>query len=1094
MASNNVKKSITVFLNGKQVEATVGNLRKKSRELNNEINLLTPGTKKYIAATKELTVVNKRLDNHRKRIKGVGGAFGGLKQVFQSSLGTVAIWTAAIGAAVSVVRNIVKVSSDYASANSKLQAVLTDTTKTTEELTAEMELLEEQSKALGATTAFTASEVAGLQTEFAKLGFPTEDILLMTESTLDGAAAMGSELAPTAALVGATLKAFSLDASQTARVNDVLAASTSSSALDFEKLNASMSTIAPVASKLGFSLEDTVTLLGGLSDAGFDASSAATATRNIFLGLADSNGKLAKSLGGPVKDLPSLIKGLRKLNDEGTDLGEALELTDKRSVAAFSTFLGGTNSLEELSVKLNEAEGSARIMADTMLDNLAGDTAIAQSAWEGFILSLDDGEGIISQALRGLTQGFTELVSSLTNLNNFDIDSIFKSESIEQQSKSMIQLSSDVLTLTGGFNAAGIIQDNLEKNTELLTRAYQKFNKEQLQTKEASKLIVSQFRSLGFTTEEAIKKYKELSGIQTSATKATTENAEEIALATVKQIESIASLNTELQERKKAQEELAIGSQKFIQVGNEIAAIEAKIAAATGKTAKERTKNIDKSLKDLNKLKEGVLKFQTELENRQAVEILKTDDEKELLELEQKLDKKFSKEIATAKKIAEGTGDIAKEGQAQLNALELIKAKELNDGKLKLQQGFLVKSKKEEQQKNTITLNAIKSLADAEVILQQQKLEEISEKDFEARNEQSALVLQALKDRIDAEREIELNALEIKRDEDAISQETFDAESSIIRAEFRQQESDLELSSAAAVEEGKKKIKQAAIDFARFGINAFAQFQQIAAQKELNEIEKKSNAEIDILQKKLDAGTISQENFDKEKLKIEKKADRESAKVKTKAAKAEQTAALIQAAIDTALAIGKAAAAAPPPLNVPLIAFAAATGAIQIALIAAQPTPQFKDGGFHNVVGADDGKTYSAKYAGRPSGLLPPGPQLILANEKGPEYFVPNHLMQNQQVANYVGAIEAIRSGRQMQQGGFTDEVTVGTDPADEITTDEVAIVQQEETAAINTELLIAVNRLNAHLDSGLAVIIGDADVDNITEKQAELEEIKGNI
>ena len=85
-----------------------------------------------------------------------------------------------------------------------------------------------------------------------------------------------------------------------------------------------------------------------MANSGFDASSAATATRNILLNLADGSGKLALALGGPVDNLEDLVKGLKKLNSEGIDLNKALDLTDKRSVAAFNTFLNGTDTVLNL--------------------------------------------------------------------------------------------------------------------------------------------------------------------------------------------------------------------------------------------------------------------------------------------------------------------------------------------------------------------------------------------------------------------------------------------------------------------------------------------------------------------------------------------------------------------------------------------------------------------------------------------------------------------------------------------------------------------------------------------------------------------------
>ena len=323
-----------------------------------------------------LRTINNAARDGRRDVGRYGIALKGLGNTLRTGLGFLGL-TAGIAGVARLITSSVAIFKDFEAANSKLKSVLGATKD-------EMKSLSDQAKELGSVTSFTASQVTDLQTEFAKLGFPTQDILNMTASTLDAAAAMGSQLGEQAALTGATIKAFGLTSKDAARVNDVLAKSTARSALDFSKLNSSMSTIAPVANALGFGLEDTVALLGNLSDSGFDASSAATATRNIMLKLADSSSVLGKRLKEPVKDLPSLVKGLRQLSSEGVDLSEALELTDVRSVAAFSTFLKGTDSLERLSAELNNANGSAKEMADTMLNNLSGDITKATSAWEGF--------------------------------------------------------------------------------------------------------------------------------------------------------------------------------------------------------------------------------------------------------------------------------------------------------------------------------------------------------------------------------------------------------------------------------------------------------------------------------------------------------------------------------------------------------------------------------------------------------------------------------------------------------------------------------------------------------------------------------------
>lgn len=391
--------------------AQLNKLRKRQKDL-----ILTE--KKATTETRALAREIKRLDGRLKRADASVGQFqrnvGNYKSALAGSLGTVGQFATGAGAiaagvliagrAISSAVNIIK---GFQQANANLQAVLG---KTKEEMIPLIELAKE----LGATTSFSASQVVELETELAKLGFPIDDITQMAASTLDAANAMGSDLAAQAKLTGATLRTFNLDASETQRVNDVLAKATSASALDFEKLASSMSTIAPVANAFGFSLEGTTALLGQLSNAGFDASSAATATRNILLNLADSSSKLGKSLKEPVKDLPSLVRGLKQLKNEGVDLGKALELTDKRSVAAFSTFLEGTDKVLALNEALKNAKGTAAEMAAIQLDTLDGSLKILNSSWEGFILSVEDGGGALSKVARG---AIDELSSALSVLS-----------------------------------------------------------------------------------------------------------------------------------------------------------------------------------------------------------------------------------------------------------------------------------------------------------------------------------------------------------------------------------------------------------------------------------------------------------------------------------------------------------------------------------------------------------------------------------------------------------------------------------------------------------------------------------------------------
>lgn len=239
---------------------------------------------------------------------------------------------------------------DFEAANSKLAAILGETKSNINELIYD-------AKRLGATTRYTASEATALQIELAKLGFSKKEILDSTEYVLKFAQATGAELPEAAALAGASIRMFGATTQETEKYVASMAVATTKSALSFSYLQTAMPIVGPVAKAFNFTIEDTLALLGKLADAGFDASMSATATRNIILNLADANGKLAKELGGNVKTLPEMVEGLVKLRDKGIDLASTLELTDKRSVAAFNAFLSGAEKINTLRDSVTNVEG-----------------------------------------------------------------------------------------------------------------------------------------------------------------------------------------------------------------------------------------------------------------------------------------------------------------------------------------------------------------------------------------------------------------------------------------------------------------------------------------------------------------------------------------------------------------------------------------------------------------------------------------------------------------------------------------------------------------------------------------------------------------
>lgn len=294
---------------------------------------------------------------------------------------------------------------NFEKANSELAAVLGTTKQGVEGLA-------NSAKQLGTQTKYSASEVTQLQIALSRLGFDSGQIEAMQGAVLNFATAMDTDLASAADFTGSALRAFGLQAQDTSAMLDVLSASTTNSALDFTKLQTSISVVAPIAKSFGLDVKETAALLGVLSNNGFDASSAATALRNILLNLADTNGKLSKGIGHSVTNFDELIEAFQELDRKGVDVASVLEMTDKRSAAAAITIIKQADAVADLKVQLDGAEGSLDQMAETMQDNLIGAVTSLKSAWEGFTLTLSQSAGPLKSVVDGLTEMLRALSGS----------------------------------------------------------------------------------------------------------------------------------------------------------------------------------------------------------------------------------------------------------------------------------------------------------------------------------------------------------------------------------------------------------------------------------------------------------------------------------------------------------------------------------------------------------------------------------------------------------------------------------------------------------------------------------------------------------
>lgn len=255
-----------------------------------------------------------------------------------------------------------KVAADFEQSMAKVKAVSGATGD-------EFKKLQDNAKELGRTTRFTASEVSALQLEYAKLGFSADEITQVTGATLNLAQATGSDLAQSAEVAGATLRAFGLDASETGRVTDVMAASFSTSALDLDSFQDSMKFVAPVAKAAGVSLEEATAMLGQLANNGIKGSNAGTSLRRILQEVAGT--------GQPFSE------AMKKSADEVINLADAKDEVGRTASSAFLVLKEGMGDVAGLTTELQHAEGAAAGMAAIMDDTAQGAMKRMQSAVEG---------------------------------------------------------------------------------------------------------------------------------------------------------------------------------------------------------------------------------------------------------------------------------------------------------------------------------------------------------------------------------------------------------------------------------------------------------------------------------------------------------------------------------------------------------------------------------------------------------------------------------------------------------------------------------------------------------------------------------------
>ncbi len=1021
-------------------------------ELRNHLKLTQTALSKAVPGTENWKKLNVEVQQTKARLKELtsqsGQTKGALEKLSSVKAGALAAFAAIAGAVRGVARAFQKIV-DFEQANVNLSTIIGKNVK-------DIEALTYSAMELGRTTEYTASQVTLLQTELAKLGFKEGAIMQMQESVLHFATAIGTTLPEAAAMAGATLRMFGLDAKDTADTLGVLVQGANNSALSFSYYQTAMATVGPVAKTFGFSLRDTVALLGTLANAGFDASSAATATRNILLNLADSSGKLAVALGKPVSTFPELMSGLRQLKAQGVDLNTTLELTDKRSVSAFNTFLDGADAALALRDSLEDVNGVLKNTAEERVNTVEGSVKLLQSAWEGLILSFKDSTGPIKEVIDWLTKLIevtSDLVSSGSKQSfykDFSEDFARKLEDFhgnEEVLKSYIKEARKIYE--EGLSQAQATYDNQSGFSRWWHYSGDKLN-------------IARNALEGFDLAAA--QYLNASGggaASSSSPSGSTPPSNPPILQNPQKNKSLWSLSNDEAYLKARAELTRMYNEKEIASQEEyderlyqleVATLTARLA--TRKDSGAARSKIEGDLQDkIKKHSDDALKRQQENEKK-AGELAKegaaviaaaeTDKTKAALAAE------GTRYAAELKKFKDTK--VLYENQAAV--LEAIEKKHQN-ALLKIKQEAFDREQSKLETKHNIERQEIMSLYSGQIAQEIPNSKNVTkftkEKDYALVESDLAYLNRLMSQLEKIKDEGGIDGIKFQQDElDKYLLKLEQTKTKIAELTTQKNKSDGGVFSGtgkgslfgvsqdqwneffANLKTGKDKAESLSIalnavgGFAQEGFQLASKAIELTNAKEnkaFNEYKKNNEKKKKDLKSRYDAGLVSQEQYNArvEEMEAEEEAKREEMEIKQ--AKRTKALNLVQSIINTALSVTKTLAQWGWPAGAAPAAIVAAFGAAQTALIAAQPIGA-EEGGFVNTRRAQDGKAFKARLSPDKRGFV--SSPTVLVGENGGEYVIPADGLSNPTLLPFVATMEEARKAGTLKSLNFEAVYPVG--------------------------------------------------------------------
>ena len=289
----------------------------------------------------------------------------------------------------------------------------------------EMKMMNDEALRLGATTRYTATQVAETLEVLTRNGFNAQKATKSLAATLQLAQANAVDLAYAGNAITNVLNMFGLGVDQVQRVNDVMSSIASNTATNLQDFYDALVNAAPMAHALGISIEETAAALGSLAQRGIKGADAGTQLRMALQKMVDpSSMKKLKALGIEIDEEIIKAEGLKgvleKLNAANLSVSQLNEIFTVRSSKSILQLVRAVDDFNNILKITENSSGTALRMFTEGVGSVRKELDVLRSVWENLLISIGNStKGPINGIIRGLQNVVTSFKSGWGIATNF---------------------------------------------------------------------------------------------------------------------------------------------------------------------------------------------------------------------------------------------------------------------------------------------------------------------------------------------------------------------------------------------------------------------------------------------------------------------------------------------------------------------------------------------------------------------------------------------------------------------------------------------------------------------------------------------------